>query len=439
MAPTATVVQLEDWHDRARSPALISAAEADAELTELRHQLSVKTNAAKMLNTRIRQLVAGIAAQDKKFAELEDALRQAREDLAHHDNESGSLHASLDLVTAENKSLSARVSELTVEAETLGARLDNSKSAVLAVEVERDRLATALREANELHRIEADSLHDRLEAMTSRSAAAECLLLDVRKSLQVSIGESDAAARKAADAIRAKGAADEAVGQLRASLQVKDNELRELEQSRAMLLAEAGTLLEAFEARVVALGEAEDRAKALAGRVADAEAKAALAHASTHSEIESLNLKLQSRQTGLDEALQAIEALGNRAAAAEANASAAQDEIQGLNSRLQSRQADLDETVDAIRSLVTRVAEAEAKASAAQDEIHALNLKLQDEQASRAAAEAALSKAQSDYSRLRGLIDSEQAQRKPMEQQPAEPKWAPLSSTTSMLAATISL
>src|SRR5271165_3881846 len=170
MAPTATVVQLDDWHDRARSPALISAAEADAELTELRHQLSVKTNAAKMLNTRIRQLVAGIAAQDKKFAELEDALRAAREDLAHRDedlanrdNESRSLQASLDLVTAENRRLSARVGELTVDAEASSSRLENAKPALLAVEAERDRLAVALREANELHRIESDSLHDRLE------------------------------------------------------------------------------------------------------------------------------------------------------------------------------------------------------------------------------------------------------------------------------------
>jgi chromosome segregation ATPase len=490
MALTATAMRRDGWQDRARHFDFVPTLEADAELAELQHQISIKNIAAKMLNERIRKLVAESAAKDKRLAELEDGLRLSGEDLAHRDNESRSLQTSLDLVTKQYARLSEHLAEITVDAEALRTQLENSKTALLAAEVERDQLAVALRETKDLHRIESDELKNCLEAMASRTAATESLLVEVRKSLKACIEESDAAARKAADAALARDTADEALDQLHDSLQLKGRQVRELEQSRAMLIVGAGTLLEVFETRVAALGEAEERAKSFAGRVAEAEAKAALAHSQIESlnlklqsreadldealetiqslfkravtaesntsaaqdEIRGLNLKLQSRQAGLDEAEDAIRLLATRVAAAEANASAAQDEIQGLNLKLQSRQAGLDEAEDAIRLLATRVAAAEANASAAQDEIQSLNLTLQNEQAIRAVAEAALRKALSDYSRLRpelgGLIEGEeaqpkqarqkQAQQKQAQQKHAQQKHAPARSATSLLAATIS-
>ena len=154
MALTATAVQRNDWQDQARPPAFFPVSEADGELAELQHQISVKTIAATMLNERIRKLVAEVAAKGKRLAELENGLRLAREDLARRDedlarrdedlaegdNESRSLQASLDLVTAENARLSARLNERIVDAEVLTAQLENSKRALLAAEAERDRL-----------------------------------------------------------------------------------------------------------------------------------------------------------------------------------------------------------------------------------------------------------------------------------------------------------
>jgi chromosome segregation ATPase len=168
------------------------------------------------------------------------------------------------------------------------------------------------------------------------------------------IEESDAAARKVVDATLARSAVDQALGQLHDSLQVKEHQLRELEQTRSILISGASTLLEAFEMRIAALAEAEERVKSLAGRVAKAEANTVLAQ----SEIESLNLRLQSGQ----------------AAVAEAG--------------------------EAIKSLAKRVTDAEAHSSVAQGEIESLKLRLHNEQAARAVAEVALNKAQSNYSRL---------------------------------------
>jgi chromosome segregation ATPase len=425
MALTATAVQRDDWQNPAGHLALApmaAAAEAavanqglrrlplirtidrsrtlrysqlpgtdadgpqESELADLRHQVALKTTAAKMLNERVRKLVADATAKDKQLAGLEDELLLTREDLAHRENENRSLQTSLDLITSENARLSGRIRESTVETEALRSRLENSKTTLFAAEAERDRLAVALREGSDLHRIESDALNSRLEAMTSRTAAMESLLVDVRKSLLARIEENGAAARKVVEATLARNAADQALGQLHDSLQTKEHQVQELEQTRSMLIAGAGTLLEAFETRVAALGEAEERAKSLAGRVAKAEANSVLAR----SKIESLNLKLQSEQAG----------------AAEAG--------------------------EAIKFLAKRVADAEANSIVAQSKIASLNLKLQNEQASRAVAEVALNKAQTDYSRLRRELDSI------VKRTDTGPKQVRVRSAKSLLAATIS-
>jgi chromosome segregation ATPase len=432
MAHTATAVRRDGWQDQTKHRAFSPLRGADEELSELQHQISVKAIAAKMLNERIRKLVAEAAVKDKRLAELEDGLRLTRDDLAHRDHESNSLQTSLDLVAIENARLSARLDERAVDAEVLSARLENSKTALLAAEVERDRLAVALRETNDLHRIESDELNSRLEAMTSRTAAMESLLADVRISLLARIEESDAAARKTVDATLALDAADEALGQLHGSLQVKEHQVRALEQSRAMLIAGAGTLLEAFEARVAALADAEDKAKSFAGRVAEAEAKSVLAQ----SRIEGLNLKLQSAQAALAKAGEMIKALFNRIAEAETNSSAARSEIESLNLKLQSGQAALAEAGQAIKALFNRIAEAETNSSAARGEIESLNLKLQNEQTSRMVAEAALGKEQADRGQLRRELDNI-AKREGTRPKPTS-KQASVCPATSLLAATIS-
>jgi chromosome segregation ATPase len=384
-----SLIRTTDWSRKlsySRLPGTDADGRQEPEPADLRHQVAVKTTAAKMLNERIRKLVAEATAKDKQLAGLEDELLLTREDLAYRENENRSLQTSFDLVTGENARLSGRHSETTVEAEALRSRLENSKTMLLAAEAERDRLAVAIREGNDLHRIESDSLNSRLEAMTSRTTAMERLLVDVRKSLLARIEENGAVTRRFVDVTLARNAADEALGQLHDSLQVKEHQVRKLEQTRSMLIAGVGTLLEAFEMRVAALGEAEERAKSLAGRVAEAEANSVLAQ----SKIESLNLELQSGQAGLAEA------------------------------------------AETIKSLAKRVAEAEANSIVAQSKIESLNSKLQNEQAARAVTEVALSKVQTDYSRLRRELGSI------VKRGETCPNQATVRPTTSLLAATIS-
>jgi chromosome segregation ATPase len=346
------------WFEPQRRVAKSPVPQADhgrlAELAELRQQIAVKTTSAKMLNERIRKLVAETSSKDRYLAELEDEIAALREDLAHRDNENRSLQTSLDLVNGENLRLAAGLKDSAAEASALRSRMESSKFSLLAAESERDRLTAVLRERSDLHQIESAALDSRLEAMTARTTAMESLLADVRRSLIAKIEENSAAARQVVDATQARDAADAALGELHGSLQIKEHQVRELEQSRSLLLAGAGTLLEAFETRVAALGEAEARAHALADRLAEAEAKLVEAD----SKIESLNLKLQGEEAGLAEA------------------------------------------AETIKSLARRLMEADTSRTLVHENIGKLSARLRSEQASRAAAESALNKVQNSYCRL---------------------------------------
>jgi chromosome segregation ATPase len=456
MAFTANALEPNDWQDEAELAAVVPFAPPQAsnrawvfapsneEVAELRKQIAVKDTAAKMLNERVRRLSAEGVAKNKQVAELEAQLLAVREDLAHRENENRSLQTSLDLSVVEGARLSGRLWDSGVESDTLRARLDTLKATLLASEAERDRLKAATQEASDLHRIEADALSSQIEAMVTQTAAAETMLVDVRKRLAARTEESNEANRKAADAARERDAAAAALGVLQEKLKARDRQVRELDESRAKLMTQTGNLLEAFEARATALAEAETKADALARRVGGSEIKSALAHREVESltaklqsheaalveaadavqslakrvadaeaksrsaqgEAERLSIKMQSHEAALAEASDLVQTLAGRAAAAEAKARGVESETQGLSEKIQSQQTALDEAASSIKSLTERAAAAEAGAQAAESKIEGLNLELQQEQARRAIAEVAFAKVQTESVRLRRQVQT---------------------------------
>jgi len=440
-----------------------------SDLAALRQLVAVKTTAAKMLNERIRKLTAEGTAKDKRIAELEDHLLSAREDLARSDNENHSLQASLDLTLGESARLSGRVWDTGVEADALRAQVESAKSALRTVEAERDRLTVAVHETKELRRVEAEFLNSQIEAVASRAATAEDMLTEARRRLVARTEESKESLHKAMEAALLRNAADETLREVRASLQAKEFEVRELDQSRTALMAEVGALLEAFEGRAAALAAAEDKAKSLELRVVQAEAKAnshAGANARTEariaaalSQIDSLNLQRQSRQSAPVTATEAEHiaiSLVRRVEDAETRSTLAESEIQSLNLKLQSQQTALAEAADAVQSLVDQATSAEANSRAAQSAMQTLNVELQHEQARRAIAEVALSKFETEAVRLRNEVNKlrmsdekidakrdtkrdaiRDAERTEAEVAPELP--AVIRSAQSLLAATISL
>ena len=243
--------------------------------------------------------------------------------------------------------------------------------------------------------------------MTSRTVAVESLLVDVRKSLKARIEESERRPAKRPTPTLARERRRRGAGRaprLPANQGTSSPRARTIARDAA---CGGGHLAGSFRGA---------RRSARAGRghrqspSADGSRKPKQSRFWRSSQIESLNLKLQSGRIAFAEAEEAIKPLVTRIAEAEANVTVAHDQIQSLNLKLQCQQADLDHAAATIQSLVERAAAAEANASGAQDEIQNLTLKLQDEETRRAAVEAALrqalsDQAQSDHGRLRGELD----------------------------------
>jgi len=214
----------------------------------LQQQLAERSAAARLLTRQAQALTAQASAAAGKIAERDGELAWAREELAHRDNENASLQRSLELSTAENTRLSQRLADCEASIGKAYVQLEQMRSALVTVERERAKTASAADHADWKRREETGSLNARLEAMASCAATADKLLAGMRRNLR------------------------EKLELLQNLLAVKDRQLGELKQSRAKLMERTGKLLEAFQARDQMLVAAEARNRTLAARLTQAEA-----------------------------------------------------------------------------------------------------------------------------------------------------------------------
>lgn len=217
-------------------------------IAALQQQLAERSAAARLFGRQVQALTANAAATAAKIAELDSELAWAREELVHRDNESASLQRSLELSSADNTRLSQRLADCEASIGKAYVQLEQMKAALIMVERERAKTASAADRADQKRRNEAGSLNARLEAMASCATTADKLLAGLRQNLR------------------------EKLELLQNLLAVKDRQLGELKQSRSKLIERTGKLLEAFKARDERLAAAEERNRTLAARLTQAEA-----------------------------------------------------------------------------------------------------------------------------------------------------------------------
>jgi chromosome segregation ATPase len=220
----------------------------EVNVAALQQQLAERSAAARLLTRQVQALTVKASAAATKIAELDSALNWAREDLVHRDNENGSLQRSIALSTADNTRLSNCLADSEASIGKAYVQLERMKAVLIAVERERAATASAADRVDQKRRNETSCLNARLEAMASCAVTADTLLAGLRRNLR------------------------EKLELLQNLLAVKDRQLDDLKQSRSKLIERTGKLLEAFKARDEMLGAAEERNRALAARLAEAEA-----------------------------------------------------------------------------------------------------------------------------------------------------------------------
>jgi chromosome segregation ATPase len=260
--------------------AALTATEAErnrlaAALEEANKKLRTETRA---LNARLEAMSSHVIATEKQLADMRQRLlactEQMRTVLITVEAERNQLAAAVDEVNekrkGETRALNARLEAMASRAvaaekqlaearQNLLERTGRMETALVTMEAERNKLAVALQEANEKHRVETDTLNARLDTMSSRAVEAEKLPVEVRQSLLSRTEERRSAGPNIVDANVARNGANEKLD----------------------------LLLIMFKARDASMTHAEARIKSLTEQVA--QLKAQTAEAGTQENVEVLN------------------------------------------------------------------------------------------------------------------------------------------------------
>jgi chromosome segregation ATPase len=186
---------------------------------------------------------------ERRVAELEAVLSVVREALVLQKREKSILEASLDRVTGDNANLTGRLAEREALLEQTRFQLEQKKTMLADADTERNRLTSAVKEANERRETDVDMLNTRLGTMSARASRADA---------------------KLTEEIAARHAAEQKLQQLEDALRAKESQIQDREQVQAELVERAGALLRTLEARNVALARAEETIKVLTATQAEA-------------------------------------------------------------------------------------------------------------------------------------------------------------------------
>jgi chromosome segregation ATPase len=284
-----TVRQLED--DKAKLGSEIAAMRVA--MAKLESQLGDETSSVRALSDEKGILAERSDAADKRINELEAEVALARERLSLLENDKDTLQAALDRTLAESSRTSRRLAESEGALSDARGRLQQVESSLAAVEAERKRLAAACDEANEQRQSEVYALVLKLDAMRSRSDAAEKLLAEVRQNLVARTEEIRVAESKIVEATVARSGAEKKFEHVSAVSEGRDRQTKKLEQARANLTERCNVLSETLKASESSLGHAQEKVRSLTGRVEQLQSDAAANQAKAEKRIEQLNAAIE--------------------------------------------------------------------------------------------------------------------------------------------------
>ena len=304
-----------------------------ASVRDLQTQLARQNLATREMRERIDSLAARATEADKCYAELQDELNVAREEILFQQNDKYSLQASSDALAKEKAHLVHRLADCEAAVKKVHSQIEQAKKALNAAQLARKDLTAALQEARQKHQIESDALRaakqertklvaaldrmqqkyrsevDNLKSLEGERDKLVAALESTHRNYQIAINKvnvleaeriklaaahSETNERNQAEISRLKSCLDDTTTRadvaedilaklrqillekfklLQASVGAKDYEIHELEQSRMKLVDSTKMLLGIFEMRDIALTRADARIKFLTDRIAELEAE----------------------------------------------------------------------------------------------------------------------------------------------------------------------
>ncbi len=256
-------------------------------------QLGEEAGNAWLLNEEKRLLTERTETSGRRIVGLEAEIAHARERLSLLENDKDTLQAALDRMVAESSRLSRQLADSERALSDSRSRLRQMEGNLAAAESERDSLAAACADANERRQSEVHALGLKLDALRSRSDAAEKLTADLRQSLIERTEAIRSAEAKLLEVILARGEAENKVEHLAVVCSGREQQAKQFELEVAALTERCKTLSATLTANERSLTHANEKIRSLTGHVERLQLDTAAYRAETEEHIVQLNATIE--------------------------------------------------------------------------------------------------------------------------------------------------
>ena len=225
--------------------------------------MAQETGDSKAQRDEVRRLGERLVIANKHTVQLEADLNNARQKLVQSEDEKRALQSSLDKSIADGARLSRRLAEAEGSLNETQGRLRHVEANFAEINTERERLAATLDELKERHNSELATQQMRFEALQTRAAATEKLLLEARDQMTAQAEEARVFDRRIGEATHERDALAARLNLIEADRDQREIERRENEQARATLLERGSALAKVYNTKESALARAEETIKSL--------------------------------------------------------------------------------------------------------------------------------------------------------------------------------
>jgi crescentin len=268
-------------------------AAARAAMAMLVKQLGEEVSNVRMLSEEKKLLAERSDTSNRRIVGLEAEIAHARERLSPLENDKNTLQAALDRTLAESSRFSRQLAECESALSDARSRLRQMEGGLSAAESERNNLAAACADANERRQSEVHALELELDALRSRSDAAEKLAAGLQQSLVERTEAMRTAEAKVLEVIIARGEAEEKIEHLAVVSSGWEQQTKKLELEVVALTERCKILSETLAANQSSLTHANGKIRSLSGHVERLQQDAAAHRAETEEHIVQLNATIE--------------------------------------------------------------------------------------------------------------------------------------------------
>ncbi|MGN6463662.1 MAG: hypothetical protein ACTHLY_20995 [Pseudolabrys sp.] len=231
--------------------------------TDLETRLHTETGEIRRLREDGRRLEERIVIADRRNVQLEAELGAARQKFTMLDTEKRTIQAALEKAIQDSARASRHATEVENQAAAMQSRLRQVEAQLGELSGERTRLMATLEDANERHEREQAASKTRLDAMASRVATSEKLLIEARDQLTARADELRQHERQMSDLTLTHDTLRNRFSASETARGDADAKIHEIEQDRAVLHERNAALARTVSSRDLALNRADERITAL--------------------------------------------------------------------------------------------------------------------------------------------------------------------------------